>query len=315
MIFIFSLARSGSTWLGKIFDTHPDVLYLHEPDIADRGLDLLPYWFESAPDAIQIEAARQYLERLMAKRSPRATGVRPFFTKDYRGAMCEYLRRAIIYGAKGIEAIADPAIAERIQIPDLAANGRRQQVVLKSVSALGRAEAFLRTNPSGIQPILLLRDPRAFVTSLLRGKKLGAMERSSRLGALLETRSARHLGLDLSFRPSDDVEAYAWVWLLANMEANAAIDAHQGTQLRYEALARDPEGEARSLFARTGLKWSDATRRFIGRLPKGKDEFYSILRDPSVAANRWRTDLSREGVQRINAIVALHAIGRSYIDE
>src|ERR1700712_4231116 len=46
MIFIFSSPRSGSTWLAKAFDSHPDTLYLHEPDIVDRGSDLLPHWFD-----------------------------------------------------------------------------------------------------------------------------------------------------------------------------------------------------------------------------------------------------------------------------
>lgn len=32
--------RSGTTWLGKIFDSHPDVLYLHEPDTIRRNWDI-----------------------------------------------------------------------------------------------------------------------------------------------------------------------------------------------------------------------------------------------------------------------------------
>ena len=32
MIMIFGSARSGTTWLGKIFNSHPDLFYLHEPD-------------------------------------------------------------------------------------------------------------------------------------------------------------------------------------------------------------------------------------------------------------------------------------------
>jgi len=31
-LFIVGMTRGGNTWLGKIFDAHPDVLYRHEPD-------------------------------------------------------------------------------------------------------------------------------------------------------------------------------------------------------------------------------------------------------------------------------------------
>jgi hypothetical protein len=31
-ILVFGLPRSGTTWLGKIFDSHPETLYRHEPD-------------------------------------------------------------------------------------------------------------------------------------------------------------------------------------------------------------------------------------------------------------------------------------------
>ena len=40
MIVIFGSPRSGTTWLGKLFDSHPDVFYLHEPDsiLVDREI-------------------------------------------------------------------------------------------------------------------------------------------------------------------------------------------------------------------------------------------------------------------------------------
>jgi Sulfotransferase family len=32
LILVLGAPRSGTTWLGKIFDSHPDVLYRHEPE-------------------------------------------------------------------------------------------------------------------------------------------------------------------------------------------------------------------------------------------------------------------------------------------
>ena len=36
-ILILGAPRSGTTWLAKIIDSHPDVLYRHEPDAAIPG--------------------------------------------------------------------------------------------------------------------------------------------------------------------------------------------------------------------------------------------------------------------------------------
>src|SRR6516164_8362843 len=102
MIFIFSSPRSGSTWLAKAFDSHPDTLYLHEPDIVDRGNDLLPHWFDRDACGWE-EGARQYLARLAQNRNLRTVGTRPFFAKRYRSSFGWALRTGLIYAGKGME--------------------------------------------------------------------------------------------------------------------------------------------------------------------------------------------------------------------
>lgn len=101
MIFIFSSARSGSTWLGKILDSHPDTVYLHEPDIVDRGDDLpLPFWFDEEVSAQQLSLARIYLKRLSAQRNLRTVGTRPMFPKSYRNPVLNWTRTGLIYSGK-----------------------------------------------------------------------------------------------------------------------------------------------------------------------------------------------------------------------
>src|SRR5205085_1706338 len=68
----------------------------------------------------------------------------------------------------------------------------KPRIVIKSVSALGRADAFLSSGRS-ITAILLLRHPCGYVHSYLQGVRLGVMPKPGALGALLETRSARRL--------------------------------------------------------------------------------------------------------------------------
>lgn len=308
--FIMSAARSGSTWLGKVFDSHPDVLYLHEPDVVDRGAGKLPIWFESAPSAAQIEAAGEYVDGLLAARSPRATGTRPHFAKRYRGSLSDAGRHGVIYAAKALERAGLSKQAQRIHVPDFAEAGRPKRIVVKSVSALGRAEAIVKARGDVIHPILLVRHPCAYVASQLRGMALGVMEADAPPGPLLDTRAARRLGVrEKVTAAKDEAEKIAWNWLLMNAEASAAINALGGTTVFYESLMQDPLGEVKRLFATVDLPWAPETETFLDRSWKEDGSYYSVFRNPETSVNRWRTELSDDTISRIAAITARDPVG------
>src|SRR5258707_4316970 len=83
-IFIFGAPRSGTTWLGKIFDSHPDVLYRHEPDITSPA-EGLP-WFVPLDDiGRHLPVARDYLEQLVQHRSVKSVRPRPMLAKRHQG--------------------------------------------------------------------------------------------------------------------------------------------------------------------------------------------------------------------------------------
>jgi hypothetical protein len=315
MIYIFSAPRSGSTWVGKIFDSHPDVLYLHEPEIADRGLDLLPYWSEGEPTQSDIEAARRYLERMLSARSPRSTGTRPFFPKNYRSAMAETCHRALIYAAKGLERLDCVGLTDRVYIPDLADRGKPGTTVIKSVSALGRAAALIKANGSSLRPILLIRHPCAYVSSMLRGSALGVMTVGPTLGRLLDTSTSRRLGVSAeNLREADQAEKLAWSWLLSNGEAYSAIQGASGIILIYEELVRDVIATMTAVFEQVGLGWTSQTELFLRRAGESDGGYYSVFRDGSKAANRWRAELDKPTTERVRAIVMRDPIGRLFFD-
>lgn len=308
--FIMSAARSGSTWLGKVFDSHPDVLYLHEPDVVDRARDQLPVWFEGSPDAAQIDAAGGYVDRLLRARSPRATGTRPHFPKAYRDGVSDVCRRGVIYAAKALEQAGLRRSAQFIHVPDLAKPGRPARLVVKSVSALGRAEAIIKARADVIHPILLVRNPCAYVASQLRGMELGVMEPDAPPGPLLDTRAARRLGMrESTFAACNEVEKIAWGWLLENAEAFAAINALGGTTVFYESLMQDPLGEVKRLFAAADLRWAAETEAFLTRSWKQEGGYYSVFRDPAKAVNGWRDELDQDTIDRISAIAARDLVG------
>jgi hypothetical protein len=57
---ILGAPRSGTTWLGKIFDSHPRVLYRHEPDSVYRTVAIpsfnAPLRATSAKSGIRLPA-------------------------------------------------------------------------------------------------------------------------------------------------------------------------------------------------------------------------------------------------------------------
>ena len=313
MICIFSLGRSGSTWLAKIFDSHPDVFYLHEPDISDRGLDLLPYWFGGDPTEEQVEAAKTYLARLESVRTPRSAGSLPLFRKHYRSLGAERVRRTIIFAAKGAERATSRELMKSFRIPDLTDRGRPKHVVMKLVTGLGRAEILIRAAAGRIKPVHLIRHPCGYVNSVLRGVDIGALHKLPPLGRLLDTRSAKRLGA----KPSEidvlsDVEQLAWNWLLSNAEAVAAVDAADGDSVIYDELARDPTRIMRNLFERTGIDWVPQVDAFLRETSTREGGYFSVYRRRVEATNHWRSQLNEDVIAKVRAIVTRDPVGQIF---
>jgi len=314
MIFIFSAPRSGSTWLAKALTSERRTLYLHEPDIVDRGADLLPFWFSDEPAGYE-DKARQYLERLASNRNLRTVSVPPFFPKHFRAEKHRALHTSLIYFGKGMERAGLRVLAERMSVPGFVQPGHEPRLVVKSVSALGRAEAFLKCGYP-LTPILLLRHPCGFVNSYLQGLRRGAMPRLTRFDQLLETRSARRLNAKTAVNDdSEYIDRLAWTWLLANAEAYTAVAESGGFILDYDKLTRDPEPQLCALFASLGLEWSETTSWFLEHSTAGDGGSYFSLSRGAGSADRWASQMRADDIERVREIVCQEEIGRSFFDE
>ncbi len=76
--------RSGTTWLAKIIDSHPGVLYRHEPDSVNVRPEI-PFVPEMSDVAAHLVSASEYVEDLCSERSSKSTGSQPMFEKYFRG--------------------------------------------------------------------------------------------------------------------------------------------------------------------------------------------------------------------------------------
>ena len=301
-ILLLGAPRSGTTWLGKIFDSHPDVLYRHEPDTV-RQDDELPWICPDHPDEIMTQMAQTYLRRLAVTATLRTSGKPPFFRKSYRGPVRSHLRTAIIVALRVMEL---GGMGRRhlstVRVPDLisASAVGRIRVAVKSTSVHGRARAFAQALPRG-RFVLIVRDPWGYVTSLRRGMKLRLMAKPP-LDWIADSVQAHRYGLtaaQLSALP--ELEQLAWNWLIYNEKV---IDDLSGLVplkvISYRDLCEDPVRQTRDLFAFAGLDWNRQTEDFIARSTtfRGRERYYQVFKTSSQALNRWREDMPAEEQQR-----------------
>lgn len=318
-ILLFGMPRSGTTWLGKVFDSHPRTLYRHEPD-SFGTLDAMPLF----PELGDAERYRVLLEEftvaLPTTHSARVTGKLPLFPKDYHGVMGFQLRRLLLLAGK-----AASRVLGELPVPAMIDRGYhdRAYLVWKSIESLGRLGVIARLLP-GCHAVHILRHPCGYVSSVLRGEaqgrmgsKVAASEDYGILELLLATEQARGHGLDLEgLRSLHPVERLAWRWVLYNEKAMADTQGLPGcTRVRYEDLCAQPLEGFRALFAATELPWDNQTEAFVQRSTGSNSRsYYSVYRDPLLAASSWESQLAAEDIERVLRITSGTRAGACYGD-
>lgn len=315
-ILLVGMPRSGTTWIGKIFDSHPDTLYRHEPDSVEpiEGVPLVPRvgdWRRYRP------AVEAFLRRIPDMRALKVSGSMPVFPKRYLSAFGLYRLRAGIAGAKLAARFAGEWPAPRA--------GRRPgsgdvRLVWKSIESTGRLGVLVRCAP--MRAVLILRHPCGYVASVLRGEargKFGDRGSSSEdygiLEMLLDTPAGRSSGVTLeTLRSLSAVERLAWRWRLFN---DQALDDTQGREdvlvLNYEDLCAAPSAQVERLFRFAGLAFSEQTERFVAASTSTRrGGYYAVFKDPRAAAGRWRGELAPEDVARILAVAAAGPAGSRF---
>jgi hypothetical protein len=319
VILILGAPRSGTSWIAKIFDSHPDVLYRHEPDTVLRA-ETFPWMCTEADVPSFKEEARAYLRKLMDVTTLKSAGSLPIFCKSYRGRRVEQLRSTLIYSLRALDAIprtrkftrqiAIPDYFDRLDLSDL-------RVLIKSVSSRGRAGLFAEALP-GAKVIFILRDPFGQVASMLRGVTLGKFEEEVPMGEVLQTPQATEYGLTFDrFKSLPIIERLTWNWAVLNEKAiNDLAAVPTARVLRYQDITADPIGTSQLLFEFVGLAWHPQAEAFIRRSTtyNGRERYYNVLKNTTAAMNRWRSELTPDDQRRIRAIVQRTAL-KSFFPE
>ncbi|HEX2941142.1 MAG TPA: sulfotransferase, partial [Rhodopila sp.] len=156
---IVGAPRSGTTWLAKIIDSHPDVLYRHEPD------DVCPQPLPIAPSDIP-----RVLARWAAGRAPRAAAKRPFFPKSYQSAW-QWRARPLIAGAISAAARLPPPLRHvgGFPVPDMLKRPA-PRLAIKSIRLAEDTAAFASALPE-CRVIFMLRHPCGQIASIIDGAR------------------------------------------------------------------------------------------------------------------------------------------------
>lgn len=308
-ILLFGMPRSGTTWIGKIFDSHPETLYRHEPDSWGR-LNFLPLM---APlDHANDYAAdiRYFFGQLPHMKLTKVVASTPIFPKNYYSPLRYQLFRLGVFAVKAVAKIAgEQSVPTFIRVRDKA----RIRVVWKSIESLGRLGVIER----GLRPcfgIHITRHPCGYVASVLRGElqqrftsEISSSEDLGLLALCLDTVTAREHDLSMETLQSlHPVERLAWRWVLFNAKAMQDIaDEPNCMTLRYEDLCRDPLGVAKKLFEFTHLSWNAQTERFVSQsTARDVGRYYSVVKDPMKAATKWKNELSAADIDRIYDVIS-----------
>jgi len=301
-IMIVGSARSGTTWLARLLDHHPRLIYRHEPDAVLRSIDL-PRCPPAKLFAALAPAAHQYFEELSRVRVLKTFGPRPAVHKPYRSWSSHLTRTTLATVLRIAEELPGGWRARQAKIPDLISGVRQAPLPLvKSVDSLCRLGLFARVAPRA-RFLHLVRHPCAVVASMLRGRRLGKLHRDFDMGLLdLEVAHERQLDAN-TVLAMPEIQRLALDWALAN---EAAIVGSQGCDnvrmARYESLCVDLAVQLQKLMIWLGLELDAGIERAASRSVEGTSEdggYFSLVRDPYRTMNRWREDLRADQIDII----------------
>ncbi len=297
-ILVLGAPRSGTTWLAKILDSHPGVVYRHEPD-------------KVLPPAVDVsEAGMRALVRAWAAcRLASVVTKRPFFAKAWQPWWARGLRAGVVVWRR----------FQAGRVPDLAV-GRAERVVLKSIALSAQAGVLARALPES-RVAFILRHPCGQVASVMRGNQMRRFDlRTSGTDmpfdeAAAVAYAASH-GVD-DFQALPDAAKYAWSWRAFNEAAYASLASLPNVQIvLYEGLCAQPAAVVRRIFDFVGLAWSAEVEEFLARSTShdGPAGYYAVYRNAVAAAEAWRQTMDPADMAAVRSVVAGSPLARFWPD-
>lgn len=310
LILVVGAPRSGTTWLAKILDSHPDTLYRHEPD------EVI-----ASPATLDATEVLPLLRAWSLDRSLRTTTKRPFFQKSWQSPVQRMLRAGLAYGLSAATRV--PGLRSVLRAATLGdfGNSDRARLVIKTVRWSEGVGTVARALP-GSRVVVILRNPCGQIHSVMRGVQQRRFElRESGAMPLDQERAmavAATYGVgDAEFLKLPPAAMYAWGWVAFNEAVVRTIaDLPNVRVVLYEELCARPEAVSRDVLGFADLPWDHQTADFVARSSRGPGEggYYDVFQNAAQAATRWRAELSTQDKAAIRDVVARTALATHWPD-
>jgi len=303
-IMCVGMPRSGTTWIAKIIDSHPQIYYNHEPDSVYsgmlNGINLL---------AEHVSLPQKEAIKLLVSGLPytheKCIGKRPFFKKDYRPYIAEKYFQLSVLMTK---------VFNFNLLPSQSLYKDRQDVRLmfKSIESTGRVKAFLEA-VDDLKITLIIRSVFGHINSVINGINKGKFTvnempliNDDELAQCYEVHGSKNihdLAMVLQYTP---IERLAYRWLVFNEKAlyEAEAYAERVYVLSYDKLCDQPEQGAKQLFEFFELDFAPQSRAFIhSSTQKQNNAYYSLSKNPQKAKASWQKRFSNEQIELINNVI------------
>jgi hypothetical protein len=308
-ILIAGVARSGTTWIGRVLGETINARYVHEPDnhvlrpfalrvkrplgpfpILDRG--------ESAPEYERLWAS--VLDRSM----PESEVGTSFVDKARRSVASRVMRRVSTDRLRS--SFRDPSYRAPLatKIVELAAlppiHSGDGTLITKSVHIAFCLE-WIATHWD-VRIIVVSRHPLAVIASWM---KLGYSGHYPELEADPRMHERYFDRWDVRPLPkgSSDLASIAWaVGLVSAAHDEAAARHPEWVEVSHDHLCATPESGFRDLAAACGLEWNPEAERFLHDTDRPGDR-YEINRVTQELLHVWRERFTEEDVKEVARVM------------
>jgi hypothetical protein len=319
IILLFGMPRSGTTWIGKIFDSHHKTLYRHEPDTWNKIREI-PLLAETASYQQYCQFLNMYVESFTNSTRPEVNGKRPLFPKSYASPIRHLFFRSSVY-ASALVSKVNKGMTPAVVRPFNKRARSNFTVVWKSIQLLGRFGVIVNCLDRA-KGVHILRHPCGYISSVLEGERsrkftsfTSASEDYPLFEQLMNAPQAKRYELDMeSLKSSSPEERLAWRWVLFNEKA--LDDTHDNPNvkiMKYENMCESPLETAKSYFKFCGLDWCDQTEEFLtSSTTRNSSSYYSVYKNPNTASAKWKRSLSAEQISRVERVISQSRIGEHY---